>query len=542
MSAKSCLGALAASAFFALACGGPPAIEIPPPAGLDGLDAAVQAQYRQRRVRLDEVLADRRAGPAERAEAVGRLGMWYQVYRYLEGAELCYRAAIAEDPGAHRWSYYLAHVRRDAGALEDARARFRRLAEVEATRIPALVWLAEIERSEHRLDAASALYRSALGGDPGCVMAEVGLGLIALERRDFEAARQRLERAFAAQPEATPVLYGLSRAYLGLGEERRAETLLARLPEKRPDEVPARINDPLMDELVRLRAGMVDHLQAGIQAQRQGRLPQAIARYRRAIAADEKNLNARVHLSLALQRAGRARAARREIEAAVERFPDSATARLHLAELLAEEGRLTAAEEQLRTALAGDPQGDDLHYLLAQVLQASGRCREALEHFATARDLDPRLARAGHGHAACLIVLGRYGEAARALEAHLRALPGAPELQALLVRVLAAAPEDAARDPRRALELAGRLEATTVHGAESAAMAHAAAGRFAAAAAWQSAAVAALGATAPARCDAPLARRRLDAYRARRPLRRPWAPGEKICELPIDPPVSSARR
>ena len=89
--------------------------------------------------------------------------------------------------------------------------------------------------------------------------------------------------------------------------------------------------------------------------------------------------------------------------------------------------------------------------------------------------------------------LGRYREARDRLEEALIVFPGHPGLTDLLIRVLAAAPDPAARDGRRALALAEPLLAAPADPArdETAAMALAEAGRYAAAADRQRRAIAA---------------------------------------------------
>ena len=518
-----------------LACG-PPAVEVPPPSGLENLDDAVRSQYLERRQTLDDTLGHRRASAADRAAAYGDLGRWYHLYGFPDEAEISYDAAIALAAEDARWPYYLAHLHKDHGRLDPSRRFFQRVRELEPDDVPAIAWLAEIERLAGDTGRARDLYRRALELDPGCVLATVGLGILALERGDLDRARELLERGDAAQPGVSAIRYPLGQTYRRLGRHDQAAVYLADLPEEKGLQGVVRIRDPRMDALERQRESYVGHLREAGRALREGRNADAVERFRRAIAADADNLEARLQLAAALRQQGRGRAAIRELEEALERFPEHPRGLYHLGQALAEDGRLPLAEAHLRAAIAADPRHKHAEFLLAQILLSDGRAEEAARRFARTRELDPRVARAAHGQAAALVDLGRFPQAVRVLETALRAAPGNRELTALLARVLATAPEAASRRPQQALALARALADPDVHAAESLAMAWAAAGGFEQAVAWQRAAIAAIEDAASPRCHGGIARSRLARYRNRRPSGGPWAAGEAICEATVLPP------
>jgi thioredoxin-like negative regulator of GroEL len=82
-----------------------------------------------------------------------------------------------------------------------------------------------------------------------------------------------------------------------------------------------------------------------------------------------------------------------------------------------------------------------------------------------------------------LAALGRYAPARAVYEQAAQSFPANPNVRLTLARFLVAAPDPAARDPRRGLELSQQLLAAgfSVSRAETAAMAQAANGRFPAA-------------------------------------------------------------
>jgi hypothetical protein len=123
--------------------------------------------------------------------------------------------------------------------------------------------------------------------------------------------------------------------------------------------------------------------------------------------------------------------------------------------------------------------------------------------------------------------LGRYREAHDRLLAGAERHPWEPAFPLALARLLAAAPDDAVRDGRRALEVAQALaeQHRTTAVAETMAMAHAELEQFAGAVEWQrlamSVAVEAGQSAAVQRMSANLA-----AYLRGEPCRTPWQDAE----------------
>ncbi len=144
-------------------------------------------------------------------------------------------------------------------------------------------------------------------------------------------------------------------------------------------------------------------------------------------------------------------------------------------------------------------------------------------------ELAPEDADTRFGRAMALILGGEYVDARKALESDLVALPGNLVLSHLLGRLLATAPDPAARDGAEAVRLAEdafRREPNEER-AETVAMAYAEAGRFAEAVAWQRRV---LGEIEPRGRPEVIARnhRWLTLYEQGKPVRSPWE------ESPVD--------
>jgi tetratricopeptide (TPR) repeat protein len=112
-----------------------------------------------------------------------------------------------------------------------------------------------------------------------------------------------------------------------------------------------------------------------------GRVEEAIAAYRAAIAAGEKSAEAHAELGAQLVSARRAPEAVDVLRAAVRLDPSSATAWYHLAFALRESGQLESAVQAYRRYITFRPKDPDPHYGLGRALTDLGRTDEALVSF-----------------------------------------------------------------------------------------------------------------------------------------------------------------
>ncbi len=525
-------------AVLATACARPPAIEEPPPPpGLETLEAAIQTQYRELRAAFEATRQRPGASTAEVAQAAGELGRWYHVYHFHSEAEVAYRGAQALAEDDPRWPYYRAHLARRRGDLEAAVTLFSRALELAPDQLAPRVWLAETHWQAGRAEAAEEGFAAALARDPRCVRALAGQARTAAARGDAAAAVELYRAALAEQPQAAALRYALGLAYRELGDLERAAAELSQVPATNRHQVTPALDDPWMEALGALQQGVGLEQSRGRRAFESGRFAVAAGHFRRAVAADPDNLEARINLALTLERVGKPAAAIAAAEAVVERAPDFARGHFALAGLLINQRRFADARRHLEAAVAADPDYLNARFNLAQLARGQGRLDDALAHYEAVRRQDPRMAPALHGHALTLLWLGRSTAARAALEEDLRRLPGEHDLSQLLARLLAAAPEAAARDGARALELAAEAVAgdASLTAAETWAMALAEVGRWTEAVAWQRAALAATEHSGR-KAHADLARRRLELYLDGRPCREPWARGEAVSPLPVERP------
>ena len=267
------------------------------------------------------------------------------------------------------------------------------------------------------------------------------------------------------------------------------------------------------------------HRAGGLDAAAVGDWPEALARFRQALAAAPGDPMLNWYLGMALRLSGEDAETAVAYLAEAARLDPALTARVQLTIGAVREagGRVEEAIGHFTLAASEAPAGGEAHFRLAEALRRSGRAAASLAYYEQVPDRrDARF-----GEVLALVKLGRYREARDSLLAGVDRHPWEPAFAIALARLLAAAPDDAIRDGPRALAmaqaLAENLRTTAV--AETMAMAHAELGQFTEAVRWQrlaSSVAAGVGQAAAAqRMGTNLAR-----YLRGQPSRTPWQDDE----------------
>lgn len=500
---------------------------------LSSADAPVQEQARRRHA----VLIDRIAAGAPGTElgtAYGELGMLLHAAEYLDSAAPFYVNARQIMPADPRWPYYLGLLYEAQGRPADAATAFERVLALQPEDMPALVRLARIRIESGDAAAAEPLFERARAVAPRSVAVLAGLGQAALARGDYETAVRRLEEGLNAAPDIASLHAPLANAYRALG---RNETAAAHVTRWRNTEIP--LADPRKQELdILIESGLSYELR-GLRALGAQQWTDAAALFRRGIelAPPDGPMRRSLHhkLGTALWMDGDTGGAVEQFEMVTRLAPsegsDEPAAKAHfsLGVVRASEGQSERAVEHLRRAIAYQPDYGEARLALGDVLRQAGRTEAALEQYDEATRLDPLAAPPRMGYAIALLELSRWAEARAWLDEGTQRLPAAPDLQYLLARVLAAAPDGAVRDGRRALSLAESLalEHKTVAVGETLAMALAESGDYQQAAQIQRGVLEAIEGTAPPSYVARV-RQDLQRYERNEPSRTPWTAADPI--------------
>jgi tetratricopeptide (TPR) repeat protein len=486
---------------------------------LSHVTAPVQSQLRDGYAALND------ASPTTLGEAYGRMGMLLMAAEFRNEAESAFLNAQALAPTQFRWPYYLGHLYRIKGDPERSAASFDRARALQPDDVPTLVWLGSALLDLGKPDAAEPHFARALAIQPRLVVAEVGMGRAALARQDYAHAVEVLERALSHDPKATVVHYPLALAYRGLGDAARAAAHMQQRGtlEIKPD-------DPLMHELDSLLHSALAYEVAGADALDRADWEAAADSFRKgiALAPEEPSLHHKLGTALALK--GDTRGAVDEFEQALRLSPTFAKAHYSLGLILASNGQSRQAVEHWTAAIKAEPGYVEARLQLADLLRRDGQFQAALAHYDYIVKADPRVPEARFGYAAALVRLRRYADAREQFESAMRDFPGEAAFAQGAARLLAAAPDDRARDGRRALAIVQGLVdkgLRTFDVLETMAMAQAEVGQFSGAAMWQRDAIAAAGQAAGPGVAARIADN-LTLYEARKPCRTPWRPDEPL--------------
>ena len=497
----------------------PCAAELP---DISGVGESVQAQIREFHAALPPRPA--RAGlPVEmQAEAVGGMGMVLMASWFTEAAEPCLREAAALAPDDVRWPYYLAQLYRDRGALEESAAFFEQALRIRPDDPTTLFWLGDIRLEQGRPDAAEPLFAKALSLFPSSLSARYGLAQTALLAEDYRRAADLLEEILDRNPDIGAAHYPLGMAYRGLGDDARAAEHL-----RRRENAEIRPADPLMEALDSVLETAGTYESGGLAALDREEWPAAIRQFRQGLELDPDDPGLRHRLGTALFMTGDLDGAMAEFERVVRTTPDYYPSHYSIGVLLQETGRHVEAVERFRTALRHRPGDDAARLRMAISLRRSGEPEEALAYYDLVLGVNPDAAEARFGHVMALVQLGRWREAHDRLVTATEAFPAETSFPHALARLLAAAPDPAVRNGRRALTLVERVmdaePEPTIDLAETMAMTLAELGRFDEAAGVQRALIGAAEAA-----GAPAVVRRLAAnlrrYERGQPSRTLWPP------------------
>ena len=510
-------------AALAGACGGggniAPAAQpaaLPPLPDLGAMADPVQRQIRAQYERLQSVQTAS-SSETDRARELGTVGQLLMAAESVPAAETFLDRALALEPTNPRWPYYLAHLHRMKGDSEGAARYFEQTLALQPDDVPALVWLGNLQLDQGQATAAVASYERALRLQPGLFAALFGLGRASLVSGNYQEAVTRLEAASAASPRATAVNYPLAMAYRQVGRFAEAETRLRARGDAQPP-----LPDPLLREVAEILESPAVYETRGDRALARGDTRVAVDSFRRGLELFPDRMALKQKLATALAIAGDVDQGIALYKELLAQNPNFAEAHFSLGVILLGSGQTGAAIDRFAAAVKADPTYLQAHLQLAHTLRRTRAYDRALTAYQGALSVDPRLAEARLGYAVTLADAGRFGPCRSWLMESRRSDPDRPEFSELLVRILAAAPDDHVRDGRLAIEIGEPLlrQARTWRTLEATAMALAEAGRWPEAEARQREAIEALGrAGGPTAALSDTLRR----FERRQPSRVPWS-------------------
>jgi type IV pilus biogenesis/stability protein PilW len=168
----------------------------------------------------------------------------------------------------------------------------------------------------------------------------------------------------------------------------------------------------------------IAYVNLGAALEKQGRLDEAIARYRAALGINPRYTEAYTNLGIALTAEGKEDEAIVEYQKALDISPDYAHARYNLGLAYYNQGRWDDAIAQFRWALRLNPDHADSHNNLGNALTRQGKLDQAIEEYRRAVDVKPNYARA---HYNLGVVLCQQGHLPEAIAEYRKALTIEPD-------------------------------------------------------------------------------------------------------------------
>jgi tetratricopeptide (TPR) repeat protein len=385
---------------------------VPPALDLEGFDPVVARTIEAER---DKILQSPRS-----AAAWGKLGSRLAAFNYRPEALICLAQAERLDPNEPRWPYH-------QGVLllldnpNEAIPKLRRAAELcgDGNLAPRLR-LSEAFLSLRRLDEAEEEFRQVRPRDPSNSRASLGLGRIAMQRRQWPEAKSYLEAAATDRYSAREATIALAELQQQLGDNETANQLYLRVERFPPTE---RWPDPFIEELQRLHIGKRIRLIQADQLFKQGHVPEAIAQldelakdyadapevwfglgqalhWGRAYPAAEQAMRkvieltprypeAHNYLGAAQLRQGKLADAETALRKAIELKPDFALAYINLGRCLDQQKKTVEAVKAFRDAIRCKPDYTAAYVELAKLLHRDHRDAEALDEIRQALQLNP---------------------------------------------------------------------------------------------------------------------------------------------------------
>lgn len=411
------------------------------------------------------------------AAAYGRLAKLYHAFGLPSQAQYFYERAIDIEPQTFEWQYLLARALQAKYEHDDAKSQFLNALQIDEFHIPSLLALGEYARNAGNEKEAKTYYNNALLLDKDCVFAIQGLAQMALKGNQFQEAVTLAEQALTIQPRGSQLHYVAAMAYRGLNNISKAEF---HLEQQKASENNTIVRDPIMERVRKIAKQDKARILAGDHAFQQGNYKKAKEHYENAVKLNPSFGESRLKLATSLLRLGELDRAKQEFEHADRLRPGNYQIAFNLAGIALETNDIEEAKRQLQRALSQSDDFTDAHLQLADLYVFEKNYDKALSHYTKVTTLQPQNPMARVGRVLALIHLGNHQEAKTQIEGDLRQFPSHLSLGILLVKLLAASPDETVRDGKKAVTLVETMlkAGKTPELLEAGAMAYAETSRF----------------------------------------------------------------
>lgn len=467
------------------------------PADFDELDPPVQEQFRELQSAAVDAYSDSSADAAGAAHAVGRLGMWYQVYYAWDPdtAFRLYAEAAQLSPRDARWPYYSGFTALKLGRLGEARAAFEQVLLLNPDDVAALLHLAEIDLQQDQTAPARERLLRALELQPGSARILAGLGNAAFQDEDYPQAIEYFQQALEVFPDAPQLSYKMALAYQRSGETEKAERLFASTRHSQTV-LDMAFDNPYQRALLDLNVGSLSRVSAARQAMAAGNREAAIRLAREGVEIAANRKTPLLNLASIYLRGGMPAEAIATVNTIETEFGLLAPAVILRAVARERIGDLDAALDDYRIVIEDDPGNLQALIGAGEVARRKGDLEQATAFYDQAAQTNPGEVAPRLMRARALWYLGRLGELRRTLGEDVAVHPDSAWLLGLQGRLTVIGDDPGQIRHGLTISVAAYRLQTSVFNAQSIAMGLAGLGRFDDAALWQQLAVSSLFSTA----------------------------------------------
>lgn len=350
-----------------------PEVPLLTPAELASRPAAFQAAYNER--------IQQTANRPQRNAADSSLALFYHANGFLAEATTLYERLSKSEPREPRWNYYLALIKQDFGATEEASERLDRVIQLEPDYTLAIFRQAELLRKTGREGEARSNYERCLELNAHKADAWLGLAQLSIRKEEWALAETQLLAAIEAETRMSSAYKLLATTYEKLEQpekSKQASELALYYGRQREPADPwyDAVNEHCFDSY-RLTV-LADSLLAS------GRAETARAYLQRACQVDPQSARARFDLAMILGQDPEVQAERALLlEQAISLDPKFSDAYLELALMNVKRSDLEGALTIVSRGTGHDPTSPGLHRMKGRILERQQKyelARSAFEH------------------------------------------------------------------------------------------------------------------------------------------------------------------
>ena len=322
-------------------------------------------------------------------DAIGSLGRIYHANFFYAQARACYRLAAKMRPRNPRWPYYLADIDEKMGGSRETVAQLEATIRLEPGYGPARLKLANAYFKADRLSDSEALFLALLDPAEASPYALLGLGRIAISRRDWTKAAEYLEKSVERIPRFGIALRLLATTYDRLGRPDPATIVRDRASFELFYELP----DPWIEELESDCYDVAGLVRLATDSLRHQRLVRAYKLCEQALFIVPDNAENTMAVALALYNSQSRSVSLPMFRKVILLQPSNEDAYLHVAAIFVDSEKYEETEEIFRRILEINPRSIWAWVGLGDIRFHRREIDRAAEFYRKARELDPRSAR-----------------------------------------------------------------------------------------------------------------------------------------------------